>query len=286
MNIGVVGNGFVGKATSILHCKDIQIKIYDVEPSLCVPFGLQLKDLTDCDLIFISVPTPVRADGSCYVGIVETVVNNLKEKNIINEPNNFAVIRSTVIPGTSDRLECYFMPEFLTELHFMEDFRHCSDWIFGLKENTEHNDIFKGKINKLFTLAKENDRIVSNITHFVPNKEAEMVKYFRNCFLAMKVGFCNEIFEYCNVRNIDYETVRELAATDSRIGQSHTKVPGPDGKMGYGGTCFPKDTKALLNSMKTFGMKSYLLDAMDNRNDNKDRPEKDWCNNVGRTVIS
>jgi UDPglucose 6-dehydrogenase len=285
MIIGVIGNGFVGKATCILKNNNVGIKIYDIDPDLCSPLGTRIEDLKDCDLIFVSVPTPMDKNGKCYLGIVEKVVNQLKEKGVVNEPQNHIVIRSTVLPGTSDRLGCYFMPEFLTEKNFFEDFRTCKDWIFGLRGDPVSDQIFKNKIKNLFTIAKEHQCIESNITHFVPNKEAEMIKYFRNCFLAMKVSFCNEIYDYCKITNIDYETVRDLATSDQRIGASHSKVPGHDGMRGYGGTCFPKDTKALLGSFRDHGISAHLFEAMNHRNDTVDRPQKDWNDNIGRSVI-
>ena len=66
MKIGIIGNGFVGKATFQLKCKDIEILAYDINPELCMPQGITLNDLMSCNLIFISVPTPMNKDGSCY----------------------------------------------------------------------------------------------------------------------------------------------------------------------------------------------------------------------------
>jgi nucleotide sugar dehydrogenase len=287
MIIGIIGNGFVGKATAILQNPDVDLIIYDVNPNLCSPLGTQIEDLKKCELVFVCVPTPMYKDGSCYLGIVESVINELVEKKVINDPENFVIIRSTVLPGTSDKLNCYFMPEFLTEKNFEYDFRNCKEWIFGLKNesNGTNNEIFIDKINKLFLLAKLNGCIVSDSINFVCNKEAEMIKYFRNCFLAMKVSFCNEMYDYCVLKDINYENVRKFATKDERIGPSHSYVPGHDGKRGYGGTCFPKDTKAILNSMKNEGLKSYILEAINERNDTKDRIDRDWNANVGRTVI-
>ena len=283
--IGIIGNGFVGKATTILKNPDVDLIVYDIDPNMCVPFGTKIEDLKKCDLIFVSVPTPMRKDGSCYLGIVESVINELKSKNVVNEPENFVVIRSTVLPGTSDRFGCYFMPEFLTEKNFMNDFKTCKEWIFGLKGNDHNDAVFIDKINKLFTSAKNHGCITSESTIFVLNREAEMIKYFRNCFLAMKISFCNEVYDYCQAKDINYETVRIIASKDLRIGQSHSAVPGHDGLRGYGGTCFPKDTKAILSSMKEIGIQSYIFEAMNLRNDTVDRVEHDWNLNIGRSVV-
>ena len=111
-----------------------------------------------------------------------------------------------------------------------------------------------------------------------------MVKYFRNTFLALKVSFCNELEQFCTVKGINYDRVRQVAASDSRIGPSHTAVPGPDGHRGFGGTCFPKDTNGLLFEMKKYGMNSHILSAAVQRNLLQDRPERDWEQDIGRAV--
>jgi UDPglucose 6-dehydrogenase len=221
-------------------------------------------------------------DGSCHLTIVKTVLNNLKEIGY----NGFVVLRSTVPVGTSDALKCYFMPEFLTEKNYINDFINNKDWIFGvLGLDEEKDNVFQSKITELFQLAFQNDRIKHNTLHFLTNKEAEMVKMFRNCFLATKVSFCNEIYEFCEKKNINYENVRKIAANDDRILHSHTGVPGHDGRKGFGGTCFPKDTSSLKCEMTKSGMKPYILEAIIERNEKVDRPEKDWALDKGRATV-
>jgi nucleotide sugar dehydrogenase len=282
MKIGIIGNGFVGKATYQLKCEDIEILAYDINPELCQPKNLQFDDLNQCEILFISVPTPMNKDGSCYLGIIEKVLNNLEKINY----NGFIVLRSTVPVGTSDMLKCYFMPEFLTEKNYIEDFINNKDWIFGLFESdNNNNENFISIIKKLFELALKNERIKYNNFHFLTNKEAEMVKMFRNCFLATKVSFCNEVYQYCTALNINYENVRSVAANDDRILHSHTSVPGHDGKKGFGGTCFPKDSSSLKYEMTKSGMKPYIMEAIIDRNEIVDRPEKDWSNDKGRAVV-
>jgi UDPglucose 6-dehydrogenase len=280
MKIGIIGNGFVGKATTQLKCKDIQLYAYDIDPSQCDPIGIKLKDMNQCEMIFISVPTPMRSDGSCHLNIINSVLLDLESNNY----DGFIILRSTVPAGTCDKLNVYFMPEFLTEKNYIQDFIQNKDWIFGLL-NQPKDTLFKTKINKLFNLAFQNNRIKYNNLHFVTNKEAEMIKMFKNCFLATKVSFCNEIYQFCEMKGINYENVRALAANDDRILHSHTKVPGHDGNKGFGGTCFPKDTSSLRYEMKTSGMKPYVMNAIIERNEKIDRPQKDWNNNKGRAVI-
>ena len=109
MNIGIIGNGFVGKATYQLKCKDINILSYDINPKLCNPIGLKLVDLLKCEIIFVSVPTPMK-NGECYLDIVKSVINDLKKLIM-----KIILYLITVPVGTSDFLGVYFMPEFLTE---------------------------------------------------------------------------------------------------------------------------------------------------------------------------
>ena len=280
MKISIIGNGFVGKATNQLLCKDIEIKCYDKNADLCIPKEIKLKDLLDSEIIFISVPTPMNRDNSCNISIVEEIIKELNKLSF----KNFIVLRSTVPVGTCDSLNCYFMPEFLTEKNFINDFINNKNWIFGLLNN-EKDKNFQESISKLFNLAYNNEKIKYNNLNFVTNKEAEMIKLFRNCFLATKISFCNEINQFCKLKNINYENVRKLAVKDERINENHSFVPGHDGKNGFGGTCFPKDMNSLNYEMKKSGMEPFVINAAIKRNENIDRVEKDWFENKGRSVI-
>jgi UDPglucose 6-dehydrogenase len=151
--------------------------------------------------------------------------------------------------------------------------------------NETQNKIYIEKISELFNLAYDNDKIKSKNLNFCSNMEAETIKYFRNCFLATKVSFCNEMEEFCRIKKINYENVRSLSVLDPRIGSSHSFVPGHDGNRGFGGTCFPKDTSALLYEMNSIGMNSFVIKSIVERNQQVDRPSKDWNSNVGRCVI-
>jgi UDPglucose 6-dehydrogenase len=282
MKIGIIGNGFVGKATNILANPDVELIVYDINPDLCIPLGTSLKDVVETDLLFISVPTPMNKDGSCHIGIIESVFQDIKEICDLNE--KCIVLRSTVPPGTSSNLNCYFMPEFLTEKNFEQDFINNEHWIFGLKGN-EQDIIYKEKISQLIDLSHSHGKIKYNNKHFVTNDEAEMIKLFRNNYLSIKVSFCNEIAEFCNKKDICYENVRKFSVIDKRIGESHTCVPGHDGRNGYGGTCFPKDTNNLKCEMAKINMKSFIIDGAVERNETVDRPEKDWNSNKGRAVV-
>ena len=282
MKIGIIGNGFVGKATRQLECAAIELYVYDIRPELCIPQGLTLSQMVECELIFICVPTPMEGSGKCHLGIVESVVQSLQP--FVNPSKNFLVIRSTVPLGTSDRLGCSFMPEFLTEKNYVQDFITCPHWVFGVAQGA-HAATFRDAIQNMIHLAKEAGKIESNLIHFRTNSEAEMIKYVRNCFLATKVSFCNEMEEFCRLKEIDYEQVRSFSVLDPRIGASHSHVPGHDGKRGFGGTCFPKDTISLLYQMDEMRMTSYVINSIVERNTYVDRKEKDWMEDKGRAVI-
>lgn len=282
MKIGIIGNGFVGSATALLECIDISIIMYDINPDLCKPANTTLNDICNCDLIFISVPTPMNKNGSCHTNILESVVHNISQ---IKSTNELLIINRCTVPvNTTNDLNCYYMPEFLTEKNFKNDFINNPEWIFGLKKSST-DTLFKEKITELINIAHKNKCINSNKIHFVDNNEAEMIKLFRNTFLSTKISFCNEIYQFCQSQNISYENVQKLATNDPRIGSSHTTVPGHDGFLGYGGTCFPKDTNSLYFQMKEKNLDSYIIKATVERNELVDRPQQDWKLNVNRAVI-
>ena len=118
------------------------------------------------------------------------------------------------------------------------------------------------------------------------SNESEAVKYFANCFLASKVIIFNEMKILCdNIKGTNYDTILEAVVSDSRIGESHTSVPGPDGEYGFGGTCFPKDIASLNYQMTQHGLESYMVEGAKARNLQVDRAEKDWEFNKGRAVV-
>jgi UDPglucose 6-dehydrogenase len=276
--LGIVGNGFVGKAMHMLGCSGIHIKCYDINPLLCVPIGTSMTDLLDCHAIFISVPTPIDGEGKTNMKYVDNVVFSLRELQY----NGFIVIRSTVPIGTCDYYKCYFMPEFLTEKNATNDFINNSNWIFGYYDDERKGDFINLMTNIIYTAFICN-KIKSNKTTFMHNREAEMVKYFRNTFLATKISFCNEIYNLCMKKGIDYDRMVNIASDDNRISKSHTSVPGHDGKFGFGGTCFPKDISSLHMQMEEENVPHHIIKAVIYRNNNIDRSERDWMNDFGRT---
>tara|TARA_R110000765_G_scaffold35434_6_gene79713 strand:- start:445 stop:1146 length:702 start_codon:yes stop_codon:yes gene_type:complete len=231
----------------------------------------------------------MKQNGSCDLSIVKAAIKDLTREGI---RKNKIIIRSTVPVGTCEKLKVNFMPEFLTEKNWQEDFRDNNLWVFGcdnLTHVTQEDKVLNFpstvcKVRELLKFAQDSGKIKDDAVTFVSTKNAELVKYARNSFLAVKISFFNEVQEFCINNDLNFKKVRELVCADPRIGDSHSQVPGPDRKRGYGGTCFPKDVASLLNQMKKSKVQTMVLKASQNRNEKIDRPEKDWTEDKGRAV--
>jgi len=127
-------------------------------------------------------------------------------------------------------------------------------------------------------------KIVSRETRFIKNGEAEMVKLFKNVFLATKVSFCNEMYDLCRRCGIDYDVVRDCVAKDDRIGTTHLAVPGYGDRRGFGGTCFPKDSNSLYRLCAEKDVPAPVLGAILYRNEYQDNREREWLGDAGRTM--
>ena len=279
MKIGIIGQGFVGTAIKVGFESHYELETYDkfsTSKSTCDLHDLVLL----CDVIFVCVPTPMNKDGSCHTDIVEEVVSEINEISISSESNPIVVIKSTVSPGTTDRLnsKCdgisvIFNPEFLTEANFIEDFKNQTRIILG--GTREGTNLLRQIYSKVFPTA-----------HIIKTGSitAEMVKYMTNSYLATKVSFSNEIKQVCDKLDIDYDKVVEYATLDERLGKTHLGVPGPDGDLGFGGHCLPKDINALMSVAHEFGIEPGVLEAAVETND-KVRKNRDWEEMKGRAVV-
>ena len=276
MKIGIIGQGFVGEAVNQGLKNYFEIETYDKyvgEKSTCDSLA-ELCSKTK--IVFLCLPTPMNRDGSCNLQIVEQAVREINE---VTSGKHTIVIKSTVPPGTTERfnaayenVNAVFNPEFLTEANYIDDFKDQNRIIIGGPR--PHST----KIKNLYEKAFKNVPIIK--TH---STTAEMVKYTANCFLATKVSFANEIKQICEKVQVDYDKVIEYATYDERLGNSHWKVPGPDGKSGFGGSCFPKDINALIYFAKALDINTDVLSAVWATN-LRVRPEKDWENLKGRAV--
>jgi UDPglucose 6-dehydrogenase len=270
-----------------IYFKPIDVLIYDINPNLCHPKGITIEELDrECDLLFFCLPTPLNHDGSCYTKILEDTIARFS--------NPYKIIRSTIPVGFAAKHRCYFMPEFLTEASWENDFYNNKEWIVGIPRETSNasthiedvqNHEFKQRITKLIKRSHKNGSIKSNKIVFCDTNEAEMLKLMKNCFLSAKVGIMNEFFDFCNATNTAFNNVTDIAKLDARMGTSHFQVPGPDGRRGFGGTCFPKDTHSLYCQMTAKGIHPHIYPAILTRNDTHDRPEREWAKDVWRTTI-
>ena len=275
MRVGIVGQGYVGSAVREVFSKHYEINTFDLNGKCnCT----DIEDLVNkSDIIFVCVPTPMKKDGSCDTSIVESVVDEIDDVDITDK---IVAIKSTIPPGTTNRLnkKCknisvIFNPEFLTEANFIDDFKNQNRIIIGGERPSTT------MLRQVYSLVFPNVPIIKT-----GSKTAEMVKYMTNTFLATKVSFANEMKQICDKLNIDYDKVVEYSTYDERLGKSHWAVPGPDGHLGFGGSCFPKDINALIDLCYEKTIKANTLFGAWETN-TEVRPEQDWKELKGRAVI-
>lgn len=241
-SVGIVGYGAVGRGVKALFPEAV---VYDE------PLGVGTRDeINQCDYVFVAVPTPQGEDGQCDTSIVEDVVGWI-EGGVI-------VLRSTVAVGTTDRLRrdtgkrIVFQPEYgpgETPDHPFKDVRDIR-WIVlgGVRKDTiAVADLYKTTFNADIAM------------HQTDARTAELVKYMENCYLAMKVTFCNEFYDIAESLGVDYNEARELWLLDPRITRSHTWVF-PDDR-GFGGKCLPKDIAGMIRAAEEAGAMPTLLRA-------------------------
>ena len=274
MKIGIIGNGFVGKATKLLSCFEVIVIVYDIRADACEPLGTTLEDINNCDLVFFCLPTPMNHNGSCYTKILEDSIKS------ISNPNK--IVRSTVPIQFCKKHNCNFMPEFLTELNWKEDFINSDFWIIG---NDNNDNSFKDKIITLFLLAEQYGVIKSSRVFLTSTAEAECIKLFKNTYLSNKVSIMNEYYDICIKKNVNYKNVVKFMGLDKRIGESHMNVPGYNGLRGFGGTCFPKDTHSIYSQFQEEGVSAKIFESVLYRNDTIDRPQREWVSDVWRTTL-
>jgi len=281
MKIGIIGNGFVGSSVAFgfspsTGC-DAEVMIYDKDESKSLN---SLSDvINESDFIFVSVPTPSNRDGSINTDIVEDVFDEMNQHNYRRD--NVFLLRSTVTPGTTRKIQnncrklnIVFNPEFLTERSAKFDFINQARFIVG------GWPLYTDKVEKLFKWRFGESTPVIKTNY----ETAEMIKYMNNCYFATKVSFMNEMKQIADKCGVDWDAAVDGFIRDGRIGHSHLAVPGPDGKFGFGGSCFPKDIQAMINFAESLGIEPFvLLGAWDKNLDV--RPEQDWKQLKGRAVV-
>lgn len=247
MSIGIFGNGFVGNALyQAFKEKDI-VKVYDVNTERCLN---TYQETIACEIVFVCLPTPMLEDGECDLSYVTTFF-----RNVPNNSDAIFVIKSTVPIGTTKKLrqmrsdlKIVHNPEFLTAANAFEDFMKSDRHIIG------------GEQELCLYVSEFYQMHFPNVPVFVVSSdESETIKYFCNSFLATKVALFNNLYEICRKLNMDYNSVRTGVCSDHRIGKSHSSVPGPDGQLGFGGYCFPKDINALISSLRNNGIDDRIF---------------------------
>lgn len=245
--IAIVGYGFVGKAVEFgFRNQTNDIMIVDPYKGHC-----NIDDLIsfDPEFVFICVPTPMNNDGSINSCIISGVVNALGsiEATII--------IKSTITPSVVQEIckdaRFVYNPEFLTERNAFEDFLSPDFHVLGGSTDSVE------KVRDLYTY---NSNCNPAPFHYMTPVEASLVKYGINSFLALKVVWFNQWKDLAESLGARYNVISKSIGEDDRIGHSHTKVPGPDGKKGFGGSCFPKDTAAIANFSRSNGIELSILE--------------------------
>lgn len=224
VTIGIIGYGILGYAIAHSLKNTYEVKIIDP------PKGLEEATLDDCDGYILCVPTPENDNGSCDTSLVSYYVERITKPLLVK-----STVDPDVLCNLYSKYSFTYSPEFLREDSSIDDFKHQKFAIFSGKDPHKWHDIF---INAGITMEQ---------VKFTSVESAVYSKYVINTFLATKVTFFNEIYNHIN----NEETFNDMVSCvtmDTRIGKSHMQVPGPDGKFGYGGMCFPKDTKALAYS--------------------------------------
>jgi len=245
--IGIIGIGAVGSALSKALAEPL---LYDKYKNIG-----SIEEVNRADIIFICVPTPFKEDIGFDLSAVEEAFSTIKGNKIV-------VIKSTVLPGTTERMQklypnhkVLFNPEFLQEKTAEADMKNPYEQIVGYTDSSK--DIAS---EVLKVLPKASNEFI------VASDEAETVKYFSNTFLSTKVIFANQMYDLCQKIGVDYDLIKKMAKASPRFGFSHFEI-WMDGFRGYSGKCLPKDTKALIQFGDKIGVDLSLLKLVDQKNE-------------------
>lgn len=248
MKIGIIGIGVVGSA--LYHDfldKNINVIPYDKYKNIG-----SINDIYETNLVFLCLPTPFDENMKQYnkLGIYD-VCQNLSKNNY----QGLVVLKSTVEPETTSLIEKLYNlsichnPEFLSASSAKYDFKNQQHIVIGT--NKSDITILINFYNTYYPNA--------NISVCTSN-ESELMKLAVNNFYSVKIQFFNELYSLSNKIDANFNTIKELMIKNGWIHPMHTQVPGTDGKLSYGGMCFPKDTNALLNYMKIKNTPHRVLD--------------------------
>lgn len=252
LSLGICGLGVVGKAMETVFRKyDITIHCYDKYQDAYTQFD----PLRNTDLVFLALPTPFSKEHQKYdLSALHDVLGRLNEFSY----QGLVVIKSTVTPGTLRELSKEYPsltllhnPEFLSAQTAVHDFEQQKHIVIGADHIKEAHQL------RSFYQTYWQTADYSICTW----EESELMKISCNAFYAVKIQFLNEIYQLARASNCSYEKVIAMMLRNGWIAPQHTQVPGPDGKLSYGGMCFPKDTQALLQCMIQKDVPHGVLEA-------------------------
>lgn len=252
--IGQIGVGSVGSA----YANNFEDRGYDVVRYDVDEHQQGIEAIPYADIVFIAVPTP-RTPEDGFDG------SNLEDALEVVGEGNIAVILSTILPGTTNKMQKKFpnkyilhKPEFLTERNAEKDVQNPDRHLIGYTDKSE--SVTKEVLNVL---------PVANFEKEMPAKIAEITKYGGNCWFYFKIIFMNLLFEVCQQKDIDFELVKENMAADPRVGRSHLDVQHQGGR-GAGGNCFVKDMAAFHDMYENLNKEdlyaSQLLQSLQLKN--------------------
>lgn len=246
---GIVGLGTVGSALET-YFERVQIA------PLRYDSGKRLGSITEvntAEVVFICVPTPFIEGKGFDLSMVESTVGMLEGSKVV-------VIKSTVLPGTTGKLQRQFPqhkflmnPEFLREASAVQDMLEPDRQLMGYTE---------ASLPEAQAVLDVLPR--APYARVLPATAVELIKYFTNVFLAAKVTLANEIYDLCECLGVDYSVVAQAVAQDKRIGPSHLKVEPKE--RGYGGKCLPKDVAALRQLAEHLATEPLVIQAVDKHN--------------------
>jgi len=256
LQIGIIGLGFVGSAM------EKSFNLLGISPICYDKFkngGIgTFEKVIQTGILFLCLPTPYDSQSHSYD---KSAIYETCEKLSKIEYKGIVVIKSTIEIGTIEFLEKSWQlnyihnPEFLTARTAFEDFHSQTHIVLGrgsLVSDEQYSQIVRF-YSQLYPNAKISECKAG---------ESESMKLFCNCFYSVKIQFFNELYLLCGKLGLDYLKVRDLMLSNGWINPMHTTVPGPDGKLSYGGLCFPKDTNALNELMKSLGTPNGVMDSV------------------------
>lgn len=248
MKIGIVGKGTVGSAVyEGLEYLGHDMTFFDPKYE-----GSTLADVLNTDVVFISVPTDQAANGDCDTSIVDRAVGELAAAGY----QGLVSIKSTVIPGTTDRLQKQYpnlrmsmVPEFLRAKSALADFVYNHDLLVVGTYNKEDTEI----------IVELHGSFPQHVARVTPT-EAEIIKYFNNVHHAMSVTFANIAYDVCGKMGANYMNVYK-AITKRECFNPAYLMANPN-MRGYGGHCLPKDTSAWNNLIKKLGLPYNMIQSV------------------------